>query len=303
MEIAANSPVHYAVFIRNVSSLSSLTVLVWEYLLTCGDEYQYIWIRPFTFVKAVYLFSRYIALISLIINNVFVLGRFSTLPVAREECQIMFQVLTALSCSMLAALDFILMLRVYVLYNRSWKVAAAFIGMLFVEAVLVSACSSHTVPVVPFDGACNVTKTPYDVIYFASSVVLTHCVLFFMTIARRKIGFGRTPIVQLIVRDGAWIFVLVISILSVNVPYSLYTEIARPHLVLGWPAVLLSTATCRLIINMQRLPLNSDYSIQFTSVVDMSMDFHTDSQPGSTSITLGSSSRYNSRLECEREHD
>ncbi|KAF8994698.1 hypothetical protein BDQ17DRAFT_1080759 [Cyathus striatus] len=116
MEIAANSPVHYAVFIRNVSSLSSLTVLVWEYLLTCGDEYQYIWI-PFTFVKAVYLFSRYIALISLIINNVFVLG------------------LTALSCSMLAALDFILMLRVYVLYNRSWKVAAAFIGMLFVEAV------------------------------------------------------------------------------------------------------------------------------------------------------------------------
>ena len=35
------------------------TILLWDHLLTFGDEIQYIWKRPVELTKAVFLFNRY----------------------------------------------------------------------------------------------------------------------------------------------------------------------------------------------------------------------------------------------------
>ena len=45
---------------------------------------------------------------------------------------------------------------------------------------------------------------------FRASVIISHTVLLFMTIAKRKVAVGQSPVVELVVRDGTWAFVLVV---------------------------------------------------------------------------------------------
>ena len=48
------------------------------------------------------------------------------------------------------------------------------------------------------------------VLIFRASVIISHTVLLFMTIAKRKVALGQSPVVELVVRDGTWAFILVV---------------------------------------------------------------------------------------------
>ncbi|TFK37875.1 hypothetical protein BDQ12DRAFT_684773 [Crucibulum laeve] len=275
------APILQSVFIRNISSLAALIVLVCDYVANLTDEYNYIWKRPITAPKLIYIFARYLGLLAHIFNIVLVFTVFSRLPVKRHLCEALFMFLIGVCCALLAALDFILMLRVYVLYNRSWKVALSLIALLATEAALVSTCLTRTLPLVPFDPICDVRETPCEVVYFTASVVLTQVILLLMVVVKRNVAFGRAPVVHLVVREGAWIFVLVVSLFAINVPYSLFTRIARPHMVFGWPMTFLSLASCHVILNSIRPPDENEAStssrrstspsVQFTTFLDLSV--------------------------------
>ncbi|KAF8960806.1 hypothetical protein BDZ97DRAFT_1665344 [Flammula alnicola] len=275
--------------------------LTWEYIITCRDEYQYIWRGSMNRVKALYMFARYFTLSVQWANTYIVFVPLSRVPVHRHGCMGWFLFLTISACFLLAAVDSLIMLRVYALYNCSPKMAAFLASLLVMQGMLVATCTSRTLHLVPFSETCNVLETPHEVIYIMAGVLLTQTILLVLTIAKRKIAFGESPIVHLVVRHGAWVFVLVVSMWVTIIPYSLFTQVSKPHIIFVWPIALMSIATCRLIINMQKIHIEmrsnrhsdsrlADTDIMFTSYIEMfetsqisSVSTHPNRVRGSTS--------------------
>ncbi|KDR79385.1 hypothetical protein GALMADRAFT_137227 [Galerina marginata CBS 339.88] len=277
------------VFGRNVSSLGALVWLIWECIITGYNEYQHIWRGPMNRVKLLYLFSRYLAICAQVANTYIVFFPLSILPVPRDECQIWLIFLTVCACLLLAALDLVIMLRVYALYNRSLKLGLFLAFLLLIQAAVVTACTRITVPHVPFGPSCDALETPADVIYFMATVVFSQTVLLILTVRKRKVAFGQSPLIDLVVRDGAWVFVLIVSMFVAIIPYSFIVQVFKPHIIFVWPITLLSVTACRLILNMQKItvsPVAGQFSgqastntnIAFTSYID----FNDEGSPPST---------------------
>ena len=95
------------------------------------------------------------------------------------------------------------------------------------------------VPGVSFDAACTVVRSPPSLIIFAyghilltSTTILTlfysaafvsfESVLFILTLIKFLValrsGWGRTPVLFLLVRDGTWAFILIFG--SPSLPFS-----------------------------------------------------------------------------------
>lgn len=268
-------------FVRGVTSVGALAWLLWEHALTCRDEYHYIWRGPINHIKVLYILARYFALCAQISNTYLVFSSFSRIPVSRERCMAWFVFLALIDCLLMTAMDIVIMLRVYALYNRSTKVALLLVSLLLTQLTLVTTCVSRTLPKVPFDVNCDILKTPHDIVYFMASVIISHIVLLFMTIAKRKVALGQSPVVELVVRDGTWVFVLVVSLFVGVIPYSLFTQVSKLHVIFVGPITLLSIMPCRLIMNMQKVAVyppsvvssdsgttSTDFSL--TSFIDVS---------------------------------
>ncbi|KAF9481753.1 hypothetical protein BDN70DRAFT_506282 [Pholiota conissans] len=230
------------VLVRNVICLSALVCLLWEYTLTFQDEYKYIWKGSMNRVKALYLFTRYSTLAIHIANIGVTFGPLSKVPVPRGACMGWFLMLTVGACLLLACIDILIMLRVYLLYGRNWVIGVFLAGLLLAQGMLVATCTSRTLHIVPFSDTCDVMETPSEVVYIMAGVIATHFILLFLTIAKRRTAFGESPIVHMVVQDGARVVVLIVSMWVTIVPYSLFIQVSKPHLIFVWPIVLMSIA-------------------------------------------------------------
>ncbi|TFK31288.1 hypothetical protein BDQ12DRAFT_753444 [Crucibulum laeve] len=104
-----------------------------------------------------------------------------------------------------------------------------------------------------------------------------------MAVVKRNIAYGRAPVVGLMIRDGAWIFVLVCAVFIVTVPYTLTTKASKSHVIFVWPMSLFSIGTCRIILNMQSLSytgaesglalgnMSTNVEVDFTQCIDISL--------------------------------
>jgi len=269
------------VFARNLCSLAALVWLIWEYVVTWHNEYRYIWGGSMNRVKYIYLFSRYFAIAAQVVNICLVFFPLSRLPVGRRECEAWLLFLIVSACLLMITVDVVIMLRVYALYNCSLRIALFLTFMLLGQIAVVTTCTPLTVPKAPFGPSCDVLKTPPDVAYFMVTVIASHTALLILTVRKRKVAFGQSPVVDLVVRDGAWVFVLVVSMFMVTIPYSLVSQVAKPYVMFVLPISLLSIIACRVILNMQEvvvIPGNysgdgtTDTGIAFTSYIDFPED-------------------------------
>ncbi|TFK32739.1 hypothetical protein BDQ12DRAFT_739219, partial [Crucibulum laeve] len=275
-----NTEVYESVHIRNASCLAALIVLLYEYSITFAQEYQFVWKSRRTLVKWVYLFSRYFALSAQIANNVLLAFHLSKIPVRRELCRPWFLFLAISTCMLFAALEIVLMLRgmnyfnfnfnirqvlslllnaVCALYRRSSRVKIFFIVIFIINQVIIADYTRRESSL-PFGDTCETTELPHDVIYPIVTIILTQSIIWIMTVTKRNIAYGRAPIVGLMVRDGAWIFVLLCAMFSINIPYALTKKASTSHITCVWPMTLFSVGVCRIILNMQSLRYTGDKS-------------------------------------------
>ncbi|TFK32165.1 hypothetical protein BDQ12DRAFT_525981 [Crucibulum laeve] len=247
-----NIEVYESVHIRNASCLAALVVLLYEYSITFGQEYRFVWKSRRTLVKWVYLFSRYFALSVQIANNILLAFPLSEIPVRHELCKPWFWFLMISSSVLFGALEIVLMLRVYALYKQSARVKALFIVTFMINQVVIVAFARRASKLT-FSGACEVVETPSEIIYPTIILIFTHSIIWLMTVTKRNIGYGSAPVVGLMIRDGAWIFILVCAVFIVTIPYSLIIKASKSHVVFVWPMSLFSIGACRIILNMQTL--------------------------------------------------
>ncbi|TFK37175.1 hypothetical protein BDQ12DRAFT_667128 [Crucibulum laeve] len=212
----------WSIHTRQCSSLAALTVLIWEYLITCQHEYHFMW--------------RWVLL----------------KPVS--TCRGWFTFLLGCSCLILGIVDIVLMLRVYALYKRSRKVAAILLTLFISEVIVEFVTGYLSISRAHFNAACDLLKVPIEVMYFLAMTFLTQTVIWTMTLAKRKRKphLRNIPLLSRVIRDGAWVWFLICGMCSSAVPYSMI-KITTGDIIFVWPITLVSIATCRLIINIQRL--------------------------------------------------
>lgn len=141
---------------------------------------------------------------------------------------------------------------VHALYDRSRSVIVPLVILFLMENLAMIVTLIVVVPGVSFDAACTVVRSPPSLIIFAyghilstSSAILTlvlysaafvsfESVLFILTLIKFLValrsGWGRTPVLFLLVRDGTWAFILIFGSpsLPISIPHHPCSPSALP---------------------------------------------------------------------------
>jgi len=239
--------------IRKWSTVAAFAFLLYEHAITIRGEFIHIWRRPFTVVRATFIFARYFALIVQSVNMYLVFGPFSRMSIPETTCRKWFSFQIVSACALMAALDLILMLMIYALYRKDRKVGL-FLAVLFCAQIGVEFVTSpRSVLNVNYNPICDTTETHSVIIYFCMSVWITHLSLAVLMGLKKDLAALGAPVVKRVIRDGAWILVAVCSLFTTIIPYSFVHQVSQGHIVFGWPIAIFSIACCRIIINIRTL--------------------------------------------------
>ncbi|PFH48352.1 hypothetical protein AMATHDRAFT_49601 [Amanita thiersii Skay4041] len=212
------------------------------------QECHFIWCTPspITLVKCIYLFSRYFILLF----QIFDLAYGDPSP---ENCM---QVLVL--CAVRRNNGITINVR-----NHSHVES--------ISTTVLALCDSH------IDDACVATNTPRGVIEYAVVICAQQLLIWGLTLMRwsflKTMDDAGRRLNRVMIRDGTWVLVSVCAIMSVTTPYSIYIDQVT-HVMFSIMIPLFSisvgcrlsdnekrllrhTQTCRLVINMQSLAIES----------------------------------------------
>ncbi|TFK25679.1 hypothetical protein FA15DRAFT_668190 [Coprinopsis marcescibilis] len=290
-----------------LASGAALFTLVWEWAITFDDEVEFIWSkRNNSWLKWIYLFARYYAIAASVASRAVEAAVDYGYPMEWTCVRVWYSCQVLVASHAMSALEMVLMVRVYALYNRQRWVAAVFIGLLLLENVVVLVGILVNLPGEGFNPTDLTTRLPSSFLYFGFGTMIVQVVILYFTLRKYFTGTWKTiPLVKLIFRDGTLAFA-VLAILSLSL--SVHAAKGDPLGVssYAWLLVVISSVTCRLIINMQKLPLDEghsseDTSIEFTTFFSTVYSFRTHQTPLSdTNTTRSRTTDYTSRMSRSR---
>ncbi|KAJ7924950.1 hypothetical protein B0H13DRAFT_1169334 [Mycena leptocephala] len=243
-----------------LSAYAGLIFATCEMILTFGTERTYIWKNPqgSILIKFLYLFSRYFALAVHITNTVLVslVNKYTIIP--KHLCQIAVIYQGATLFIMIGILDLILILRVYALYNRPKYLASIFACLLVFRFIVPSFMSYRGMPDQRFAPSCLVisSRSRAPVYIFVGGELFVQLIVIGLTLARHisatRGGWGN-PLFSLLSRDGSMVFIAIAVGMVAIIAAVCLDPVDLSHLVFPGMVIILSSAGCRLIINMQKM--------------------------------------------------
>ncbi|EDR10468.1 uncharacterized protein LACBIDRAFT_325117 [Laccaria bicolor S238N-H82] len=313
-------PHFWLIWVTKGACIGALATQIMEFFHCFADEVEYIWqfVNPLSpqhhspfihsssgrisFVTYLYAWSRYFPLIAQIVNLVFM--EIAQSPSAHDHTCLMGFITKAVTAQIATTcVELILLVRVHALYNRSRK-SGILLGLVFITGFALEVTSDIRVIKSVIDSPNNICMPPpYErlaLALFAAGVGLVQSTLLFMTVSKvilgRKLGWGRTPLVSLMLRDGVIVFALLIGEHYDRYPFSrvlsssqvvvtliITFEIAQNMEVLKWNAIfswyvsLLSIVGCRVIMNMRRLGPQHQRSSDVSELQQFTSVFYSDS--------------------------
>ncbi|PPQ80966.1 hypothetical protein CVT25_014715, partial [Psilocybe cyanescens] len=229
------------------------------------------------------------------INVFLILRPLSALDIPEQSCRRWFIFELIAVSVLMAALDSILMLKVYALHRKERRVGVLLVVLFLVQIVVEVICGQRAVNV-PFNRICDASRTHGSVAYYCISVWVTHISLVVLTACKYDLMKMKIPIVRVVTRDGAWITVvgatdtifdidkltiLAAALFATIAPWALIKQVQKAHIVFEcvlvtvadvgqlarsrsrlsalyarrWPISIISVSCCRMIMNIQRLDI------------------------------------------------
>lgn len=228
-------------------------------ILTFRTECNYIWKNPqgSTLIKALYLHSRYFALAVHITNTILTSLVLHHPIIPHHLCRIAVVYKATVLFVMLGILDVILMIRVYALYNRPTYLAGIFIALLIGRLLAPAAMVYRGIPTQHFTPSCLVKSagTRATVYVLAGGELFIQIFVIGLTLGRHiwatRNGWS-DPLLSLLSRDGSMVF-LAIAVGMVAVIAVCLDPVDLSHMVFPGLVIIMSSAGCQLIMNMQRM--------------------------------------------------
>ncbi|KAJ7209685.1 hypothetical protein GGX14DRAFT_631518 [Mycena pura] len=275
----------YATQINYRSSLAALTWLLYDICITLDDEIKLVWPKPWTRMKVLFLFIRYVPLFVQI--SILVIGSPELTPrfhFTAHACFIWQVYQGVASLVIFAAVDYVLILRVYALYHNNKTLQKLVLVVFALEVSAMCIGLGLSFPGIQFDEICVVESISKLLLISGltesqSRTAIIPNLLFGLTVYKFihavRNGWSDTPLVSLIMRDGTWAFFMLFAILvGAASLYSLKNHFFT-GIVYGWLLSVFSFAGYRVLLNLDRirdgprLPTNqttaNDSLYQFTT--------------------------------------
>lgn len=267
-------PLHVLFQTRAVSysEVAAVTLLTWDIFITFSDEVELIWKKAWTPAKGMYVFARYIpwlfqlALLGINIDGS--TGIFFTVA----ECRKWMIVQAVILQLVITAVDIILILRVYILFNRN-RYLLLVLGTLFLaEVAFLSYVLAMITPRLTFNDDCFVTSSPplFTAYWIVSLIFET--VLFVLTLIKFgeaiKGGWGRQQVMREFIADGTWAYTLIFVTMLVNSMLYKFVHSPLAGICFTWLLSVLSFAGSRIILNPRRRSNNRN-SGRLTTVFEL----------------------------------
>ncbi|KAJ7274642.1 hypothetical protein C8J57DRAFT_235305 [Mycena rebaudengoi] len=220
-------------------AVGALTFLIYDHLLSFGPEIQFIWMRPKSLASYIYIWNRYLTLAITCISTSVLVREVKTDQVF---CQIYTLAQGVASTLIVATVDIILLLRVWILFRKSRMLLYILLPFIFIEiatmfiiAIVTILESSHYVHSGPLIKGCYSLIVPTIFAFYPVPSFVVTFIMFVMTLYNCKSRHGvtltsrnRMPLVSLFLRDGIFWF---LGIVAVNPPQILMFAFARRSLI------------------------------------------------------------------------
>ncbi|EGO03564.1 hypothetical protein SERLA73DRAFT_175071 [Serpula lacrymans var. lacrymans S7.3] len=268
--------------------VASLCFLAWDILIHLGDEVEYIWQGGNTWLKYMYLLIRYIPVLTQGCLLIITTGYSSGIRFPLYTCRgwVLYQGLASEFMSL--AVETVLLVRVYALYNRSkfilWTLSTLFLAEIAATLTVIIL----TTPKIEFNRECIVTFAPriYGGYWLSSlgfeTILFLLTIFKFATVVRR--GLGDNTVINVIVRDGTWAYAMVFAILLLNLSMYRFDHTAMAGIFYFWHLTVMSFAGSHLLLNLRRLStrvrLTHTLSAHFTSGFDVGYQLSSFGQKG-----------------------
>ncbi|KAF7315219.1 hypothetical protein MIND_00036300 [Mycena indigotica] len=248
----------YATQVNYRSSLAALTWLLYDIFLTFEDEVKYVWPKPWSIIKAVFYFIRYVPLFVQL--SILTIGSPELTPgfhFTHHACFIWQVYQVTATITIFVAVDYVLILRVYALYHNNPLIRKIVLVAFATEVVLMVTGLVLSLPTIQFDELCVVSHASTILLLYVGATLLFQTFLFSLTLIKfvRAIrdGWGDTPLVVLVMRDGSWAFVLLFAVVVGTA--SLY-EVKNHYfaaVLFCWLLSVFSFCGYRVLLNLDRL--------------------------------------------------
>jgi len=242
-------------------SFAALAAQTWELLVSFTDEVEYLWGGKFNFVKGLYFCSRYAMLVAQIVNQLLSFRFQERASHPSHICPGIFVYKTIISQMSLSLVEMILLIRVYVLCNQSYKAKRLLLLVFSLTTVLETTGTAIVCHSLAQESGCMPPEpNKKGMTIFGIGAGFCQAVIFATTVtkflARGRAGWTRTPLVSLMLRDGLVTFFLIMALLSVMIVYAITIhniDIEVGNAGFAWFIALLSIAASRLILNTRKI--------------------------------------------------
>ncbi|GJE98013.1 hypothetical protein PsYK624_142350 [Phanerochaete sordida] len=239
-------------------AVSAVMWMLYDTAIHFDVEVDCIWRRPTTWVKYAYAFVRYVP----ILNGGAVLALTANLTYPPAGCRgWIIDQLVVIEC-VTVAVELVLMLRVYAMYNRNKIVGALVGGGFAAEAALMGTTLALVVPRQTFTPDCLVASSPGIYMAYWLSSLCFETALFALTLYKFLRGVararGRHSVLFLFVRDGTWAYAIIFAAMLFNT--LMYQLVTTPLAGMGYFFALsiMSFAGSHILLNIRRLGMRMD---------------------------------------------
>jgi len=258
----------------NYSAFASFTFVVWDTCITLDQEIEYIWSQsPTSPLKWLFLFNRYFAIGIQLIFLLNYNGVLKILGHGINVCRLRFTLQSLAIQALTASAEAMLMMRVYALYNRSRMMGIILAAVFGGELLSIIPVYAIAIPQMTFSIICSPLPSQPTSLFFGYIVaiaLIVQTILLLLTLkptlAAVRAGWGRTPIIVTLIRDGSWSFFLQFAMVLLNTIFNNALGPFRGSTVAVWQMTFLSFASCRLALNLYGLgggtaPIGETYQL------------------------------------------
>ncbi|KZT43490.1 hypothetical protein SISSUDRAFT_1124636 [Sistotremastrum suecicum HHB10207 ss-3] len=251
--------------VANYGNISSLCLMIYDYLLSFQLKYRLVWKAPWTPGKCIFVSFRYCGLAFHAFDSYVYVNTSADLAV----CARAIKVQTAFASTVMWGAEVILAARVWILYGKSMRILilliVVFMGGLTTMAVLdglayVGKITGSPFPP-PFGSGCDTIGAPLPHLLFVAVIppTITTTILFILTLFKTSRGHYtkpvETPTLSLIHWDGIRYFGVTFAVMIVNTFIFRYARLSMKGSASGFLASVPWTVACRMMLNIRSLIL------------------------------------------------
>ncbi|KAJ7155282.1 hypothetical protein C8R46DRAFT_1356500 [Mycena filopes] len=244
-------------------AMAALCVLIYDHLVCFEKEVDLMWRSRWGLAKIVYLWNRYFSLVAISLNASVIVREIES--ETAYVCMNWLKVQGISSTIVIAAVDFVLMLRVWIMYGRPRRLIWLF-GVLGIAEVVVMvtvdffayAEMKRYVHLGPILKGCYAYNVPRFLFIYAAAPLIVTFIMFAMTLLKclstfRERTYKVMPMWRLFLRDGVvWFLAVFLAAGTALLLWTMGRETLKQLLVV--PAlVVYSTVASRTLLNIKAM--------------------------------------------------